>query len=180
MMMKTIAFKRFLGVVAFAAISAVAAVAVSPAAAQAQELKIGYVNSERVLRESAAARGASTKIETEFGKREKELNDLANRLKASSDKFEKDAPTLSEAERNRRQREVGEQDRDLQRKRREFQEDLNQRRNEEIAAIQERTGRVIRQIMDSEKFDLILIDVGFAGSRVDITKKVMDAMNNTK
>ena len=149
-------------------------------AAQSQELKIGYVNSERVLRESTAARSASTKIETEFGKREKDLNDLANRLKTASDKFDKDAPTLSEAERNRRQRELGEQDRDLQRKRREFQEDLNQRRNEEIAAIQERTGRVIRQIMDSEKFDLILIDVGFAGPRVDITKKVMDAMNNTK
>ncbi len=171
MMMKTISFTRLLGAAALAAL---------PLFAQAQELKIGYVNSERVLRESTAARSASTKIETEFGKREKDLNDLASRLKTASDKFDKDAPTLSEAERNRRQRELGEQDRDLQRKRREFQEDLNQRRNEEIAAIQERTGRVIRQIMDSEKFDLILIDVGFAGPRVDITKKVMDAMNNTK
>jgi outer membrane protein len=170
-MMKINSFKRLLGVAALAA---------TPLFAQAQELKIGYVNSERVLRESTAARAASTKIETEFGKREKDLNDLANRVKAASDKFEKDAPTLSEAERNRRQRELGEQDRDLQRKRREFQEDLNQRRNEEIASIQERTGRVIRQIMDSEKFDLILIDVGFAGPRVDITKKVMDTLNNTK
>lgn len=174
MMMKINSFKRLLGVAALAALAA------TPLFAQAQELKIGYVNSERVLRESTAARAASTKIETEFGKREKDLNDLANRVKAASDKFEKDAPTLSEAERNRRQRELGEQDRDLQRKRREFQEDLNQRRNEEIASIQERTGRVIRQIMDSEKFDLILIDVGFAGPRVDITKKVMDTLNNTK
>ena len=171
MMMKTISFTRLLGAAALAAL---------PLFAQAQELKIGYVNSERVLRESTAARSASTKIETEFGKREKDLNDLANRLKTASDKFDKDAPTLSEAERNRRQRELGEQDRDLQRKRREFQEDLNQRRNEEIAAIQERTGRVIRQIMDSEKFDLILIDVGFAGPRVDITKKVIDALNAGK
>jgi len=171
MMMKINSFKRLLGVAALVA---------TPLFAQAQELKIGYVNSERVLRESTAARAASTKIETEFGKREKDLNDLANRVKAASDKFEKDAPTLSEAERNRRQRELGEQDRDLQRKRREFQEDLNQRRNEEIASIQARTGRVIRQIMDSEKFDLILIDVGFAGPRVDITKKVMDTLNNTK
>lgn len=171
MMMKITSFKRLLGVAALAAM---------PLFAQAQELKIGYVNSERVLRESTAARAASTKIETEFGKREKDLNDLATRLKTASDRFEKDAQTLSEAERNRRQRELGEQDRDLQRKRREFQEDLNQRRNEEIASIQERTGRVIRQIMDSEKYDLILIDVGFAGPRVDITKKVMDTLNNTK
>ena len=171
MMMKTTTFKRLIGAAALAAL---------PLFAQAQELKIGYVNSERVLRESAAARAASTKIEAEFGKREKDLNDLATRLKTASDKFEKDAPTLAEAERNRRQRELGEQDRDLQRKRREFQEDLNQRRNEEIASIQERTGRVIRQIMDGEKYDLILIDVGFAGPRVDITKKVMDALNNAK
>jgi outer membrane protein len=171
MMMKITSFNRLLGVAALAAM---------PLFAQAQEFKIGYVNSERVMRESTAARAASTKIETEFGKREKDLNDLATRLKTASDRFEKDAQTLSEAERNRRQRELGEQDRDLQRKRREFQEDLNQRRNEEIASIQERTGRVIRQIMDSEKYDLILIDVGFAGPRVDITKKVMDTLNNTK
>jgi outer membrane protein len=171
MMKKMTTIKRLLGAAALAAL---------PLFVQAQELKIGYVNSERVLRESTAARAASTKIETEFGKREKDLNDLATKLKAASDKFEKDAPTLAEGERNRRQRELGEQDRDLQRKRREFQEDLNQRRNEEIASIQERTGRVIRQIMDAEKYDLILIDVGFAGPRVDITKKVMDALNNAK
>jgi len=158
----------------------VAAVALAPVCVQAQDLKIGYVNSERVLRESNAARAASTKLETEFGKREKEINDLTNRLKAASDKFEKDAPTLSEAERNRRQRELVEQDRDLQRKRREFQEDLNQRRNEELASIQERVGRVIRQVQEAEKYDLILIDVGFAGPRVDITKKVMDALNAGK
>lgn len=171
-MIKTMtSIKRLLGVAALAAL---------PMFVQAQELKIGYVNSERVLRESTAARAASSKIETEFGKREKDLNDLATRLKTASDRFEKDAPTLAEGERNRRQRELGEQDRDLQRKRREFQEDLNQRRNEEIASIQERTGRVIRQIMESEKYDLILIDVGFAGPRVDITKKVMDALNNAK
>lgn len=170
-MMMNSTIKRVLGALTLAAV---------PLFVQAQELKIGYVNSERVLRESAAARAASAKLEGEFGKREKELGDMAGRLKTASDKFEKDAPTLSEAERNRRQRELVEQDRDLQRKRREFQEDLNQRRNEEFATIQERTGRVIRQIMDAEKYDLILIDVGFAGSRVDITKKVMDALNSGK
>ncbi len=159
---------------------AIATLAGSSLLVQAQEIKIGYVNIERVLRESAAARAASVKIETEFGKRQKDLGDLQGRLKAASDKFEKDAPTLSETERNRRQRELVDQDRDLQRRQREFQEDLQQRRNEEIASIQERTGRVIRQIMDAEKYDLILIDVAFAGARVDITKKVMDALNNSK
>jgi len=103
-----------------------------------QDLKIGYVNSERVLRDAAPAKAAQAKLEAEFGRRERDLVEQTNRLKAAADKLEKDGPTLSETERNRRQRELVDQDRDLQRKRREFQEDLNQRRNEEIAAIQER------------------------------------------
>ena len=143
----------------------------------AQELKIGYVNSERVLRESSIAKAALARMEADFGKREKELVEQASRLKAAADRLEKDGPTLGEAERSRRQRELVEQDRDLQRKRREFQEDLNQRRNEETAGIVERANRVIRQIYESEKYDLILQDVVFASARVDITEKVLRALN---
>ncbi|MFN0182692.1 MAG: OmpH family outer membrane protein [Aquabacterium sp.] len=147
------------------------------AAAQAQELKIGYVNSERVLRESTPAKTALTRMESDFAKRQKELTDQAARLKTAAEKLDKDAPTLAEAERNRRQRDLIEQDRDLQRKQREFQEDLNQRRNEETAALVERANRVIKQIFDGEKYDLILQDVVFAGPRVDITDKVIRALN---
>jgi outer membrane protein len=149
-------------------------------AAPAQELKIGYVNSDRVLREAAPAKAAQSKLEAEFGKREKELAEMGSRLKASSDKLEKDGPTLSESERTRRQRELVEQDREFQRRRREFQEDLNQRKNEELAAVIERANKVIRQIFEQEKYDLILQDVVFAGPRVDITKKVIDALNSGK
>jgi outer membrane protein len=149
-------------------------------AAPAQELKIGYVNSDRVLREAAPAKTAQSKLEAEFGKREKELAEMGSRLKASSDKLEKDGPTLSESERTRRQRELVEQDREFQRRRREFQEDLNQRKNEELAAVIERANKVIRQIFEQEKYDLILQDVVFAGPRVDITKKVIDALNSGK
>jgi outer membrane protein len=148
--------------------------------AQAQELKIGYVNGERVLREAAPAKAAQAKLEAEFGKRDKELNDIAARLKAASDKLEKDAPTLSESERGRRQRELVEQDRDFQRKRRELQEDLAQRKNEELAAVVERSNRVIKMIFDTEKYDLIVQDAVFASARVDITKKVIDALNAGK
>jgi outer membrane protein len=140
-------------------------------------LKIGYVNSERVLREATPAKAAQEKLQAEFGKRERELADQAARLKASADKLEKDAPTLAEAERTRRQRELVELDRDLQRKRREFQEDLNQRRNEELAGVVERANRVIKQIFESEKYDVILQEVIFAGPRVDITEKVIKALN---
>ena len=161
---------------AFKAVSA-ALLALAAWSAQAQELKIGYVNSDRVLRDAAPAKAAQSKLESEFSKREKELNDTANRLKATSDRLDKDAPTLSESERNRRQRELIEQDREFQRKRREFQEDLSQRKNEELAAVVERANRVIKQIFETEKFDLILQEAVFAGPRVDITDKVIKALN---
>ena len=158
------------------ALAALFAAAVVPAAAQ--ELKIGYVNSERVLREAVPAKAAQTKLEAEFSRRERELNDLGGRLKAAADKLQKDEPTLPESEKSRRQRELVEQDRDLQRKRREFQEDLNQRRNEELATVVERANRAIKQIFDSEKYDLILQEVVFAGPRIDITDKVIKALNS--
>jgi outer membrane protein len=161
-------------------LGAAALVACSVAAVQAQELKIGYVNSERVLREAAPAKAAQAKLEAEFGKREKDLADQATRLKAAADKLEKEAPTLSEAERTRRQRDLVEQDREFQRKRREFQEDLNQRKNEELAAVVERANKVIKQIFDQEKYDLIVQDAVHWSPRVDITKKVIDALNAGK
>jgi len=147
------------------------------AGASAQELKIGYVNSDRVLREAIPAKAAQAKLEAEFSKRDKELADQGAKLKAAADKLDKDGPTLAESERSRRQRELVEQDRDLQRKRREFQEDLNQRKNEELASVVERANRVIKQIFDAEKYDVILQEVVFAGPRVDITEKVIKLLN---
>ena len=160
--------------------AAVAVLALAAAGAQAQELKIGYVNSDRVLRDAVPAKAAQAKLEAEFSKRDKELNDLAVRLKNAADKLEKDAPTLAESERARRQRELVDQDREIQRKRREFQEDLNQRKNEELAAVVERANKVIKQIFESEKYDLILQEAVFAGPKVDITDKVIKALNAGK
>ena len=157
-----------------------AAMVVATPAVQAQELKIGYVNSERVLREANLAKPAQIKREAEFGKRDKDLRDLEAKLRGAADKLEKDAPTLAEAERNRRQRDIVEQDRDLQRKKREWQEDLNQRKNEELSAVVEKANRVIKQIFDNEKYDLILQDAIHFSARVDITKKVIDALNAQK
>lgn len=150
------------------------------AQAQAQELKIGYVNGERVLRESAPAKAAQAKLEAEFKKREADLNDTGTKLRAAFDKLEKDGLTLSEAERTRRQRDLGEQQVDFERKRRALLEDLNQRKNEELAAVSERASKVIKQIFETEKYDLILQEVVFAGPKVDITNKVIDALNAGK
>jgi outer membrane protein len=145
--------------------------------AQAQEMKIGYVNSDKVLRDAIPARAAQTKIEAEFSKRDKDLTDLSVKLKAAADKLEKEAPTLAESERVRRQRELVDQDREIQRKRREFQEDLSQRKNEELAAVVDRANKVIKQIFDQEKYDLIVQEVIFASPRIDITDKVIKALN---
>src|SRR5690349_10592994 len=109
--------------------SAMAAVLFAAAlGAQAQELKIGYVNADRVLRDAAPAKAAQAKLEAEFSKREKDVADMASKLKAAGEKLDKDSPTLAESERTRRQRDLVEQDREFQRKRREFQEDLTQRK----------------------------------------------------
>ena len=159
------------------ALVAAALLAGSAAGVSAQDLKIGYVNSDRVLRDAAPAKAAQAKLEAEFSKREKDLTELANRLKAASDRLDKDAPTLSETERVRRQRELVDQDRELQRKRREFQEDLSQRKNEELGAVVERTNRVIKQIFETEKYDLILQEAVFWSPKVDITDKVIKALN---
>jgi len=159
-------------------LATVSTVAVS---AQAQELKIGYVNSERVLREAEPAKKAQAKLEAEFGKREKDLNDQNASLRAQAEKLDRDSPTLSEAEKTRRQRELVELDRDLQRKHREFQEDLTQRKNEELQSVAERANRAIKAIGESDHYDLILQDpVIFFSSRVDLTKKVIDALNAGK
>jgi outer membrane protein len=166
----------------FKAVIACLAMGAAGVVAQAQDkdLKIGYVNSERVLREANMAKGAQAKLETEFSKRKKDIDDLAAKLKAASDKLDKDGPSLSESDRARRQRDLLEQDRELQRRSREFQEDLNQRKNEELAAVVDKANKVIKQIFDQEKYDLIVQEVIFAGPRVDITKKVIDALNAGK
>jgi outer membrane protein len=147
------------------------------AVVQAQDLKIGYVNSDLILRDAVPAKNALNKLQVEFSKREKELTEMGNRLKAAGDKFDKDQVTLVESDKIRRQRELVEQDREFQRKRREFQEDLSQRRNEELASVVERANKVIKQIAEQEKFDLIVQEVIFASARIEITEKVIKALN---
>lgn len=157
-----------------------ATLALASAGVLAQDVKIGFVNSERVMRESNLAKAAQAKLEAEFGRRERELRDTTAKLQAAAEKFEKDRPLLSEAEQTRRQRELVESERDLQRKRREFQEDAQARRNEELQAVVEKANRVIKQIFDQEKYDLIVQDAIHASNRIDITTKVINALNAQK
>ena len=148
------------------------------ACVQAQAFRIGFVNTDRIFREATMAKAAQAKLEQEFSKREKELTDLGNSVKGMVEKFEKEAPTLSESQRATRQKQLADQDRDFQRKRREFQEDLNARRNEELQLVIERANRIVKQVAETEKYDLVLQEpVVYVNPKHDITEKVIRALN---
>ena len=146
-------------------------------AAQAQELKIGFVSTERIFRDAAPAKAATAKLEQEFSKRDKDIQELAAKLKSAAEKLDKDAPVLSDAERGKRQRELAEMDKDFQRRQREFREDLNQRRNEELAIVLEKANKVIKQLAETEKYDIVFQEAVYFSPRIDITDKVLKALN---
>ena len=145
--------------------------------AWAEELKIGFVSTERIFRDAAPAKAATAKLEQEFSKRDKDIQDIAAKLKSAAEKLDKDAPVLSDGERAKRQRELAEMDKDFQRRQREFREDLNQRRNEELAIVLEKANKVIRQIAEAEKFDIVLQEAVYFSTRIDMTDKVLKALN---
>ena len=146
-------------------------------ALQAQDFRIGFVNTDRIFREANMAKSAQAKLETEFSKRERELTAQGETLRTASEKFEKDAPTLSETQRNTRQRVLVEQDRDFQRKRREFQEDLNARKNEELQGVLERANRIVKQVAEAEKYDIVLQEAVYFNPKHDITERVIKALD---
>lgn len=148
------------------------------ASVQAQEFRIGFVSTDRIFKEAATAKAAQTKLEQEFSKREKELVDLGASLKTLADKFEREAPTLSESQRITRQKQLVDQDREFQRKRREFQEDLNARKNEELQQVLERANKVVKQVAETEKYDLILQEAVYVNPKHDITDKVLKVLNS--
>ncbi len=147
-------------------------------ALQAQDFsKVGFVDNERIIREATPSKVAQAKIQQEFAARSKDIEELGARVKALSEKFDRDAPTLSEADRVRRQRELIDLDKDYQRKQREGREDLTQRINEERTLFLERATKVIRQIAEAEKFDIIFQEGVYVSSRIDITDKVLKILN---
>jgi outer membrane protein len=149
-------------------------------AATAQDFRIGFVNTDRIFREANLAKAAQTKLEQEFSRREKEVQGLAAQLKTASEKFERESPTLPDAQRGTRQRQLVEQDREFQRKQREFQEDLNLRKNEELQSVLERANRVIKQVAEAEKYDLVIQEAVYINPKHDITDKVLSGLNGGK
>ena len=143
----------------------------------AQDLRVGFVSTDRVLKEAGIAKAAQAKLEQEFSRREKEINDIGARLKADTEGFERDATTLSESQRVAKQRQLLDQDREFQRKRREFQEDLNARKNEELQQVILRANKAIKDIAVAEKYDFIFQEAVYVNPRNDITDKVIKALS---
>jgi outer membrane protein len=148
--------------------------------AHAADLKIGFIDADRINRESVPAERATKKLEKEFAPREQELRKLEQQIKTLQGQLEKDSLTMSESDRRSRESELGRQTREYQRLQREFREDLNLRRNEELAALFERANKVIRAIAEAEKFDLILQEAVYRSPRIDITEKVLKALSAEK
>ena len=158
-------------------ILAAAALAAVAGAAYGADYKIGFVNTERLFREAAPAKRAQQKLEREFASRDADIQRLSKQVRDLQTQLDRDGATMPEGDRRNKERDLANQSRDLQRMQREAREDLNLRRNEELASLQERANKVIQQIAESEKFDLILQDpVVFASQRIDITEKVIKAL----
>lgn len=141
-----------------------------------ESVKIGYVNTQRIFRDAPAAVKAAKKIEAEFSRRDQELQRMAKQLQGMQEGLEKNAVTMAETDRRTKEKELNELSREFQRKQREFREDLNLRQNEENAAIIEKANKAIKQIAESEKYDLIVQDVVWASPKLDITEKIIKAL----
>lgn len=145
--------------------------------AWANNPKIGFVNTERIFKDSQPAVRAQNKLEKEFQSREQEIQKMMKQFRDLQTHMDKENMTMSEGERTKKQKELSNLSRDLQHAQREFREDVNQRRNEELAAVHERARKVILDIAEKEKFDLIVENAIYAGPKVDITDRVLKLLD---
>ncbi len=161
-----------------AAVLALALVAAG--AAGAADMKIGFVDVERISRESAPAERASKQLEKEFAPRQQELQRREAQIKEIQGQLEREGMTMGESDRRVKEQELARSNVEFQRMQREFREDLTIRRNQEIQGLMERANRVIRKIAEAEKFDLILQDAVYRDPRIDITDRVLKALAESK
>ncbi|RJG21596.1 OmpH family outer membrane protein [Massilia cavernae] len=147
------------------------------AQAQLAGSRVAYVATERLMTESKLAKAADAKIESEFSKRDKSINEQISNVRAMTEKFEQDAPKLSDIDRTRRTRELIDMEKDVQRKQREFREDLMQRKNEERANIAQKAFKIIEGIAAQENLDVVLYEAGWHNPRIDITDKILKQLD---
>jgi outer membrane protein len=161
-------------------LSLVAAALLGLSQAAIAETKIGFVNSDRVMREAAPAVRAQQRLEKEFEKRDQELQRIARDLKSMQEDLERNGPTMADGDRRNKERALNELNRDFQRKQREFREDLNQRRNEELASVLDKANRTVKELAEQENYDIIFQEAVYANPRIDLTDKVIKALSEAK
>lgn len=149
-------------------------------ACYASDFRIGVVDTERILRESAPAVQAEKKIEKEFEQRDLEMKKIAKQAKEIQMYFDKEGLTPVDAEHRSKERELANLNVNLQRMQREFREDLNLRKNEELALVLARANKAIKAIAELEKFDLVLQEAVYRNPKIDITDKVLQFLATEK
>jgi outer membrane protein len=156
----------------------VCAGAMAQAAAQTSgPSRIGFVYTERLMTESKLAKAADAKLQSEFSKRQKQVDDMMQRYKQSREKFDEEAPKLSDVDRTRRTRELLDMEKDVQRLQREYNEDLFQRKNEERAAIAQKAYKLIEQVAEQEHLDVVLQEAVWTSPRIDITDRILKLLD---
>ncbi len=161
-----------------AKLSLVAVALMMLAGTASAETKIGFVNTERIFRDAAPAVKAQKRLEKEFEKRDLDLQSMAKQIQDLQANLDKNGVTMPEADRRSKDRELNDLNRDFQRKKREFGEDFNQRKNEELANVLDKANKAIRYIAESEKYDIIFQEAVYASPRIDITDKVIKALSD--
>ena len=155
-------------------------VLLSAGVALSADFKVGVVDTERVLRESAPAMKAESKIEKEFSGRDQEIKKFMKQVKELQVLLDQGDGKLSDADSRNKERELTAMNVDLQRMQREFREDLNLRKNEELAIVLEQANKAIQAIAEVEKFDLILQEAVYRNPKIDITDLVIKRLAESK
>ncbi len=146
-------------------------------AAQAAELKVGYVQVDKILQEAPQTAESGKKLEKEFGPRTQELDRMQKQIKDIESSLDKDSLTMSETERRNKERDISNLKIEFQRKQRELREDVNLRKNEELGSLQDRINKAVTSVSEAEGYDLVIYGgVAYASKKVDITDKVLKSL----
>jgi outer membrane protein len=144
-----------------------AMVAVSASA----EIKVGYVQLERIMKESPQMMESSKKLEKEFSPRSAELERMAKQIN------DQESSMTSEGDRRNSDQNLTALKIEFQRKQRELNEDVNLRKNEELSGLQDRINKAVTSVSEAEGYDLVIYSgAAYVGKKVDITDKVLKAL----
>jgi len=144
----------------------------------AAELKVGYVQVDKILKEAPQTAESGKKLEQEFSPRSLELDKMKNQISAIEATLENESITLTDTDRRNKQRQVSNLKIEFQRKQRELREDINIRKNEELSVLQDRINNAVKTVSEADGYDLVMYGgVAYASKKIDITDKVLKLLS---